>query len=162
MRFTTTVVALAACALVIPPATASADGLRVRVCADELVSNTSPNQGRDGVLAKGQSFRARKVTRNAKYAYGLAYGHINRLGWVRVDGLCNPKLVSKLVVINRNVFIGRQRLSFYARANRSTKIGALRSGESFTARKLNASGTYAYGFAYGHLNRLGWVSTDEL
>jgi len=161
MRFTPIVVALTACALVVPT-TASADGMRVRVCADQLVFTTAPNQGRDGVLAKGQSFRARKVNRTAKYAYGLAYGDINRLGWVRVDGLCNSKVVAKLVVVGRDVFIGRQQLPFFSRASRSSKIGALRSGETFTARKLSASGAFAYGFAHGHLNKLGWVSTSEL
>jgi hypothetical protein len=65
--------ALAAGALTIAPATASADGMRVSVCAQQLELNTAPDRGRE-VLAKGGSFRVRKLNPTAKYADGLAYG----------------------------------------------------------------------------------------
>lgn len=73
--------------LAIGAATASAGGERVRVCSDEFVFNDQPGQGRDGVLSKGESFRVRRRSTSGKYAYGLAYGDINRLGWVRASGL---------------------------------------------------------------------------
>ena len=163
MRTVTPIIsALAAFALMITPAAASAAGMRASVCAQQLELNKTPNQGRDGVLAKGESFRVRKLNRSGKYAYGLAYGNINRLGWVSAAGLCNPQLVQELIVVGRDVMIGRQRLAFYSRPNQSSQIDSLRSHESFKTRKLSASGKYAYGFASGHLNKLGWVRTDKL
>jgi len=41
-------------------------------------------------------------------------------------------------------------------------IGSLRERQTFKVRKLSASGKYAYGFAYGSANKVGWVLTSEL
>ena len=43
-----------------------------------------------------------------------------------------------------------------------TYIGALQEGESMRVRRFSPSGTYAYGFAYGDANKLGWVRASGL
>lgn len=40
--------------------------------------------------------------------------------------------------------------------------GALFKGESMRVRRFSASGTYAYGFAYGKANKWGWVTAAGL
>ena len=40
--------------------------------------------------------------------------------------------------------------------------GSLDRGESIKVRDLSASGKYAFGFVYGHVNRVGWVHTATL
>lgn len=40
--------------------------------------------------------------------------------------------------------------------------GALFKGESMRVRRFSASGTYAYGFAYGKANQWGWVTAAGL
>ena len=41
-------------------------------------------------------------------------------------------------------------------------VGSLRRGASFTVIRLSPTRVYAYGFAYGNLNRRGWVETSGL
>lgn len=41
-------------------------------------------------------------------------------------------------------------------------IGTLFKGQTFKVRKLSASGKYAYGFAYGKANKVGWGLTASL
>ncbi|HEV2820104.1 MAG TPA: hypothetical protein VGW11_06330 [Solirubrobacteraceae bacterium] len=41
-------------------------------------------------------------------------------------------------------------------------LGRLEKGQSMLVRKLSASGKYAYGFAYGDANKIGWVLTSGL
>lgn len=105
MKPTMTIPALSACLLVIAPATASAVGERVRVCADTVEFNREPNQGRDGVLVKGESFGVRKLSGSGKYAYGFAYGNINRTGWVFAADLCETAMGSKKVTFGDKPYL---------------------------------------------------------
>lgn len=41
-------------------------------------------------------------------------------------------------------------------------LGAVSAGETFGVRRYSASGKYAYGFAYGNANKVGWVLADGL
>ncbi len=41
-----------------------------------------PNQGWSGTLTTGQMFKVERFSPSGKYAYGMAYGHMNRHGWV--------------------------------------------------------------------------------
>jgi len=41
-------------------------------------------------------------------------------------------------------------------------IGALQQGETVRVRRYSPSGKYAYGFAYGDANKLGWVLASGL
>lgn len=83
--------ALLSTGLAITTPRAAADvhsGDRVRVCDAKLELNRKPNAGREGVLHKRDSLRVRRQSPSGKYTRGFAYGHVNRVGWVRSDGLC--------------------------------------------------------------------------
>lgn len=41
-------------------------------------------------------------------------------------------------------------------------INSLQTGQSFTVTKLSPTKTYAYGFAYGKINKHAWVRTSKL
>jgi hypothetical protein len=144
------------------PALASDHNPRVRVCAERLKVDLKPNQHWEGTLASGESFRVRKHSASGKYAYGLAYGHINRLGWVRTSGLCNPSdgsassdsLAGRRVSVSDDLYVRNEPDQGWS--------GTLEPPETFQVEKLSASGKYAYGFAYGDINRRGWVLTSGL
>lgn len=40
-----------------------------------------------GVLAKGETFVVKKLSKSGKYAYGKALGHANKYGWVLAAAL---------------------------------------------------------------------------
>jgi hypothetical protein len=46
-----------------------------------------PDEGREGVLAKGESVAVRRLSDSGKYAYGLAYGQSDTVGWVLTSDL---------------------------------------------------------------------------
>jgi hypothetical protein len=52
-------------------------------------------------------------------------------------------------------------LDVFAEPNRRY-VGQLAEGESMKVRKYSASGKYAYGFAYGDANKMGWVLSSGL
>ncbi len=41
-----------------------------------------PTKVVDGTMYKGNSFKVERVSRSGKYAYGMAYGHVNRHVWI--------------------------------------------------------------------------------
>ncbi|MEU1466492.1 hypothetical protein ABZ467_39140 [Streptomyces sp. NPDC005727] len=59
-------------------------GVRETVCATDLYVRTEPVGAWMGTLYKGQTFLVESKT--SGWAYGFAYGDINRHGWVQ-DGL---------------------------------------------------------------------------
>lgn len=61
----------------------------------------------------------------------------------------------------KRIRVDADQLLIYADPNKSF-IGSLQKGESFKIRRLSPSGKYAYGFAYGDANKLGWVLTRGL
>lgn len=64
-------------------------------------------------------------------------------------------------LVGKRATVRDAQLLFYRSLNDSY-AGSLTHGESFKVRKLSPSGTYAYGFAYGRLDRLGWVKASGL
>jgi len=44
----------------------------------------------DGTLFKGQTFKVTRLSKSGKYAYGYAYGHVNRKDWIEAKAL-GPK-----------------------------------------------------------------------
>ena len=36
----------------------------------------------DGTLFKGETFKVKRLSKSGKYAYGMAYGHVNRHVWI--------------------------------------------------------------------------------
>ena len=41
----------------------------------------------DGTLFKGEAFKVKRLSKSGKYAYGMAYGHVNRHAWIEADAL---------------------------------------------------------------------------
>ncbi|MDQ3609017.1 MAG: hypothetical protein M3459_08970 [Actinomycetota bacterium] len=64
-------------------------------------------------------------------------------------------------VVGERVRVGVDRLVVNQRPN-EVYLGRLEEGQSMKVRKLSASGKYAYGFAYGNANKMGWVRTSGL
>jgi hypothetical protein len=80
--------AVAAAALV--PATGSATATKAgtyKVKPDKLLVYEQPAKGYEGLLVKGESFKVKKLSASGKYAYGMAYGHVNKMGWVTASSL---------------------------------------------------------------------------
>jgi hypothetical protein len=116
------------------------------------------------VLREGQSFHVRRYSDSGKYGYGLAYGNVNRVGWVLADGLCDVETARAATagrLVGDRVPVCAESLELNREPNVGRE-GVLRSGETFAVRELSDSGKYAYGFAYGDINRVGWVLTDWL
>ena len=77
----------------IAPAVGLADATRPgkHTPAQETINVfVKPNQGWSGTLTKGQTFTVKRFSPSGKYAYGMAYGHMNRHGWVAAADL-EPK-----------------------------------------------------------------------
>jgi hypothetical protein len=41
----------------------------------------------DGTLFKGETFKVKRISKSGKFAYGMAYGHVNRHAWIEADAL---------------------------------------------------------------------------
>ncbi len=63
--------------------------------------------------------------------------------------------------VGKRLSVDVKQLPYYTDVAKSYD-GSLLRGASFEVIKLSPTGTYAYGFAYGTLNRLGWVKTAGL
>jgi hypothetical protein len=82
--------ALAAGALAAPAASlANADAPgRYAVSSDTTYTfHNGPHRGFDGTLFKGQTFKVKRLSPSGKWAYGMAYGHVNRHAWVKAADL---------------------------------------------------------------------------
>jgi hypothetical protein len=80
--------AVAAAALV--PATGSATATKAgtyKVTPSKLNVYEEPAKRYEGVLHKGETFKVKKLSESGKYAYGMAYGHVNKMGWVTASSL---------------------------------------------------------------------------
>jgi cellulase/cellobiase CelA1 len=80
--------AIAAAALVPAAASAKATGSGTyKVIPDRLNVYEQPAKGYEGLLTKGNTFKVKKLSASGKYAYGMAYGHVNKMGWVTASSL---------------------------------------------------------------------------
>lgn len=61
-------------------------GVRETVCANDLYVRTAPGGAWMGTLYKGQTFLVEN--KQSGWAYGFAYGDINRHGWVQDGWFC--------------------------------------------------------------------------
>jgi hypothetical protein len=41
----------------------------------------------DGTLFKGETFKVERISKSGKFAYGMAYGHVNRHAWIKAADL---------------------------------------------------------------------------
>ena len=46
-----------------------------------------PHRGFDGTLFKGETIKVKRLSPSGKWAYGMAYGHVNRHAWIEADAL---------------------------------------------------------------------------
>lgn len=61
-------------------------GQRETVCAESLSVRTQPGGAWMGTLSHPQTFAVERVS--GDWAYGFAYGHVNRHGWVQDGWFC--------------------------------------------------------------------------
>lgn len=61
-------------------------GQRETVCAESLFVRTEPLGAWMGTLHNPQTFLVKRIS--GDWAYGFAYGHINRHGWVQDGWFC--------------------------------------------------------------------------
>ncbi|MGW1587983.1 hypothetical protein [Streptomyces sp. NPDC002386] len=61
-------------------------GVRETVCATDLYVRTEPVGAWMGTLYKGQTFLVE--SKKSGWAYGFAYGDVNRRGWVQDGWFC--------------------------------------------------------------------------
>ena len=61
-------------------------GQRETVCAQDLAVRTAPGGAWMGTLYYGQTFLVERIS--SGWAYGFAYGYINRRGWVQDGWFC--------------------------------------------------------------------------
>jgi hypothetical protein len=78
--------ALTGAAVATAPA-ASAE-TRYSVCAESLYVREAPGGRADGTLYYGQTFDYDHSTSDGFWAYGMAYGNVNKHGWVESRYLC--------------------------------------------------------------------------
>jgi hypothetical protein len=72
------------------PATSGATATKAgtyKVKTTKLVVFEQPTKRYEGVLVKGETFVVKKLSKSGKYAYGMAKGHVNKMGWVTASSL---------------------------------------------------------------------------
>jgi hypothetical protein len=151
---------LAAAALV--PATSSAtatDTGRHAVNADATLVTVKPGVGFSGTMAEGQTFDVKRLSPSGKYAYGRAYGHVNRNVWVQAAKL-DPKRTGKATRAGRHS-VTKKSTYVYERAGVGFS-GTMFEGNTFDVKRLSPSGRWAYGKAFGHVNRHVWIDARDL
>jgi hypothetical protein len=52
------------------------------VTATTYTFHIGPAKGWDGTLFKGNTFKVERLSKSGKWAYGMAYGGVNRHAWV--------------------------------------------------------------------------------
>lgn len=55
--------------------------------ASTYTFHKGPHTGIDGTLFKGNTFKVERLSPSRKWAYGMAYGHVNRHAWVKAADL---------------------------------------------------------------------------
>lgn len=62
-------------------------GKRLTVDVEQLLYYKNPSKSYNGSLQRGESFKVSRFSPSGVYAYGFAYGRVNKVGWVRTSGL---------------------------------------------------------------------------
>lgn len=61
---------------------------RRTVCAQDLYVRDAPAGILIGTLYNGQSMNVERYSPSGQWAYGFAYGHVNKYGWVQNGYFC--------------------------------------------------------------------------
>jgi hypothetical protein len=64
-------------------------GTRRTVCATDLYVRDAPQGIFIGTLYKGQTMEVTEYSPSGAWAYGFAYGNVNKWGWVQNGWFCN-------------------------------------------------------------------------
>jgi hypothetical protein len=67
-------------------ATATHTG-RHHVTVDSTYVYERAGGGFSGTLFEGETFKVKRLSPSGKYAYGMAYGHVNRHVWIKASAL---------------------------------------------------------------------------
>ena len=130
---------------------------RQKVCSSFAYVKKEPAVRPVGTLFKGTSIDVRRYSPSGKYAFGRAYGHVNRNGWVKTDRLCghgtdhgtgSQKICVKTTYVDEKP--GR------------TVIGTLYRDDTIDVARYSPSGKYAYGKAGGNVDQQGWIRSSAL
>ena len=68
-------------------AKATGPGKHTVVVSSTYTFHAGPAKGWDGTLFKGNTFKVTKISKSGDWAYGYAYGHVNRKAWVKASAL---------------------------------------------------------------------------
>jgi hypothetical protein len=82
--------AIAGSALAVPAASmakATGPGKYTVTAASTYTFHKAPATGFDGTLFKGDTFKVSRISKSGDWAYGYAYGHVNRKAWVKASAL---------------------------------------------------------------------------
>lgn len=77
--------AIATAVAAAPPASASTTYM---VCANDLYVRATPQGVVIGTLYYGHHLRVDRYSPSGGWAYGFAYGHVNKYGWVQNGWFC--------------------------------------------------------------------------
>jgi hypothetical protein len=80
---------LLATAVLAAPAVAAEKPVTRTVCADSSYVKRSPGFVVVGTLFKDQKIKVTRYDTSGKHAYGFAYGHVRKHGWVKTADLCD-------------------------------------------------------------------------
>ncbi|QSQ26122.1 hypothetical protein JY651_14840 [Pyxidicoccus parkwayensis] len=61
---------------------------RLTVCAQDLYVRDAPAGIFIGTLYQGQTMEVTEYSPSGQWAYGFAYGHVNKWGWVQNGWFC--------------------------------------------------------------------------
>ena len=71
------------------PALAAEKPTMRTVCADSTYVRHTPNLTMIGTLFEHQKIKVTRYDTSHKHAYGFAYGHVRKHGWVETRDLCD-------------------------------------------------------------------------
>jgi hypothetical protein len=63
-------------------------GIRMTVCTQELELRDEPQGELIGIFHRGERMEVMKYSQGGEWAYGFAFGNVNRWGWVRTGWFC--------------------------------------------------------------------------
>ena len=89
MKFILPTALITTAAIVAAPAAADAKTVVRTVCADSSYVKRSPGFVVIGTLFKDQKIKVTRYDKSGKHAYGYAYGHVRKHGWVETADLCD-------------------------------------------------------------------------
>ncbi|MCA1708148.1 MAG: hypothetical protein LC808_34680 [Actinobacteria bacterium] len=98
-------------------------GERGVVVAEDLLVRQEPDGEALGTLYEGETFQVARYSTRGRWAYGFAYGEVNKNGWVLAEYLCSPRAN---IARRRPVWERFAPVVYLARGERFTPVDASR------------------------------------